>query len=305
MGTRRVLFSDEAGFGGLCFIADRFNCPTVLKTSLRKYYDNLITEKIYLGGNRLQAEEILKSADHIIVFGIGSFNSLVQVLPGGMAKLEDVERVTVIISDSFIFNTEGSARYLGLENLEVLVMPDLIPFLPHGLSYRPFYQAIPEISLVGVEKSSKKLVSHSPGFKFRSGAKGTFIIEEILGGYQLDIIHSVSWEDCLKRKARSWIFIDQIVSTDFGYKGGLGKSGLEAMLVGSLTLTSGEQPLTLPHFPPPPVILVDESNLLKTVKHYLTKDAERLSVVDAQQEWVRKYSNVDFVVGNILGLNPL
>jgi hypothetical protein len=87
---------------------------------------------------------------------------------------------------------------------------------------------------------------------------------------------------------------------DLDYYGGLGKSGLEAMLYGCLTITTGYPAKTEPHFPPPPVLYIHPSQLRDTIDHYLFYEDERNELISLQQQWAQTYLSAGFVANNIL-----
>jgi hypothetical protein len=77
---------------------------------------------------------------------------------------------------------------------------------------------------------SELVVSHSPS---KRDKKGTDAILAALRGTDLDLIEGVSHAECLRRRAGSQIFIDQLVPSI----GGFGKSSVEAMAQGCAVLS--------------------------------------------------------------------
>jgi len=303
MNTKRLLFATEAGFGGICFLANEFNCYTLLRTSIRKYYDDFIDNKIYFQQNESLAIQCINDADHIIFFGIRGIDDAWPLLIKSKKKrLEDFKRVTIIITDSYFFR-KGKYwdKFLKLKNVDVLIMPDLVKYLSPGISYRPFYQYIPISHDYKIVKNNNITISHSPGFKLKTDQKGTKAICRILKGYNLDIISGVTWQECVNRKSKSHIFIDQIPhENNFNYNGALAKSGLEAMLVNCLTIASGQMAPTEPFFESPPVILADENNLKSIIDYYISSPEQIVSMANKQLLWARKNLSKDFVKRNIL-----
>ncbi len=91
-----------------------------------------------------------------------------------------------------------------------------------------------------ITKGKIIIVSHAPGMIERDAKKGTSAIRKGLDiafkevKFSYDHIVGVPLAECLKRKARSHIFIDQINP----YVGGIGKNGLEAISLGCVTMCS-------------------------------------------------------------------
>ena len=159
-------------------------------------------------------------ADHYIVIGAISMSGL----PNRV-----LENMTVIWTDStYMFNYK---RFNKLVNgSTVWAMPDLAPLSgTENIYYQPFI-----LPLVDTEKA--ELVCHTPFHMSKLPEKGTRHIVEICKKHNipLKIIMGKTWIETIKIKAKHKICIDQI------YRG-LGKSGLEAMLLGC-SVISGEKP---------------------------------------------------------------
>lgn len=89
-------------------------------------------------------------------------------------------------------------------------------------------------------KGNEIVVSHATGLVDRNAKKGSDIIGRGIQlakkkvSFEYDYIVGVQLQECLKRKARSHIFIDQIYMPG----GGVGKSSLEAIALNCVTLSS-------------------------------------------------------------------
>ena len=98
-----------------------------------------------------------------------------------------------------------------------------------------------------------RTISHSPTNRI---TKGTDIIKAVLGGFteraSVDIIEGVSYEECVKRRGRTAIFIDQINPAFAGF----GASAVEAMAQGCAVLcnTANVIPEVWGFYPKPPII---------------------------------------------------
>jgi len=84
------------------------------------------------------------------------------------------------------------------------------------------------------------VVSHAPGMVNRVAKKGSGIIEKGVelakkkASFKYDYIMGAPFKECLERKAKSHIFIDQIYVPG----GGVGKNSLEALALNCITLSS-------------------------------------------------------------------
>jgi hypothetical protein len=131
--------------------------------------------------------------------------------------------------------------------------PEKNIFLPHPMEY--------DISIV---KNSRITISHAPGLKERPEKKGTPIIISVINrlkqkyDFDYDHIVGVPFNECLKRKSKSHIFIDQINPK----VGGIGKNGYEALSLNCITLSSVNGFNDIPKKIRPPVINVNDENEL-------------------------------------------
>lgn len=295
-----VLYANDSSYAGLSFIANYIpDSVTLLAMSARKDFDAMIDNKLYLKGNPELFKKHINSADHIIVFSIYSLAYLNRyVLKGSIP--EKCKKFTVIISDSkYVKDYAVWNKYIKENNIEVLIMPDLIHLLNSGIEYRPYLQHVP-LEDYKIEKNKEITIAHSPGLKYKINLKGTVEITRQLKGMNLDVIYGEDWHKCVERKSKAHFFVDQMVDR-VGYKGGMGKSGIEGMMLGCLTITSGVITNTEPHFPIPPVVLCRPKELRKTVQYYIDNKDKYQEKVKEQQDWAKKYLSRDFVLKNILG----
>jgi hypothetical protein len=81
-----------------------------------------------------------------------------------------------------------------------------------------------------VNRTSTFSIAHSPTRQHR---KGTAKVEEALTGLSLDIISKTTWENCLTRKGKAWLTVDQ-------FRKGYGCSAIEAWAMGQPVVGGGE-----------------------------------------------------------------
>lgn len=309
---KTLLFSNDSTLGGVSFISDYTKINTILINKMggpRKDMDEMIDNKYYFNENKKKCLDLLNETEHILIFGFISLVELKQIYPNFI----NLKRITLIFSDKYFVINNSVANNFLIENkkIEIHIMPDILSFLDKKLEYKPYFQPIllPKIDVI---KNDELTICHSPGHKLNKNSKGSELIIKKLKDYNLNIITGKSWHDTLVEKSKSHIFIDQIfykgitsnhaktnLMFKLGYKGGLGKSGLEAMLLECLTITSKQSIITEPFFENPPIINCDENNLKKTIDHYLNDKIELKKLVKKQKEWAENYLNIDFVLKNL------
>jgi hypothetical protein len=121
----------------------------------------------------------------------------------------------------------------------------------------------------------------------------------------------MDWTECIKIKAKSHIFIDQVLKDNpkvyfkrwgnngIKYPGALGKSGLEAMLTKCFTITGCEKLKTEPYFPEPPVLYTDYYSLYEDLELAIKNQPFRNEVIRNQFTWASIYLSPLFVKSNI------
>lgn len=174
-----------------------------------------------------------------------------------------------------------------------------------GLPTKTYYQPL-ELYMFDQRKWNRLLVGHSPFGVMKFREKGTWQIIDDTKGYDFDLITGVTWAECLKRKAKCHIFVDQISHYDrdkFKFNDpdyvwpALGKSGVEAMHLGCLTITYGKGYDT--DIPAPPVAWCKD-NFIEVLSHYKKYKKERIKLAREQKAWALKYASYDFQAQNVL-----
>ena len=306
------LFGLNARYGGICLVSRAmadlgFDVRTVLVQ--RRFPDLEALASSVISADSLWAQDVMRASDHIMVFGCDSLRSLNKLMARyGRTELSSWDTNAVIVTDSLYAREYRKLNQFFRDNgTDLYVMPDLFPYL-EKLTAVPYYPYLGELRKCS--KPARLTVAHSPGRKLRSDLKGTSRIVRAMKGMDADltIIHGQDWESCLRLKSQSHIFIDQIINNKAkpirthirkNYKGGIGKSGLEAMLLGSMLITSGDQPTTSPFFPPPPAVWVTPDNFPDILHRYITDAELRDERIRQQREWARCYLSKKFVVNSI------
>jgi hypothetical protein len=256
----------------------------------------------------LSAKEI--DVEHLIIIGM-------KALERYSKKFKDkkFKSVAVIFSDTnFCVHNEWCNAYAKKNKITIYAMPDLHNFLT--VPYIPAYQTItiPEMEIN--KPTDRVVICHSPGKKAVYNFKGTgqikSIIKELSKRYNIEykMLSKISWEDCLREKSTAHIFIDQVVKNNpcisqsrFGnkiqYNGGLGKSGIEAMLLKCCVITTMDVMSTEQYFSFPPVVLTDYFSFANDIEMLINHVEYRNSVAAKQYQWAKKYCSPEFVTAHL------
>lgn len=207
-------------------------------------------------------------ADHYIVLGAISL--------GRLPKKYWHNGVTVIMTDSkYMNNSDWYNKLFRENNWTVWAMPDLAEKArTENIYYQPFI--MPE-----VDKRKTDLICHSPFCEAKTVQKGTAIIAAICrkNNLPLTIIKGKTWRESVGIKARHLFCIDQLFR-------GLGKSGLEAMLLDCIVLSGLK-----PHRPNlPPVVWTDKKSLEKDLLGLIFDKQRQKEIIETQRAWA--YDNL-------------
>ena len=300
MRRKITLVSTDAGPGHNCGLAiglKKYGNVTVVweNKNLHKL-DYLVPDARY--GYR----NIPNKGDNIIIVGCLAFDRMKFNAHLFARVRSGYDRIHVIITDGkFARNPDYYNKMFG--NYNVLAHGCKIHFrgkLPTRTFYQPF-----DLSHVSQAKS-EFTISHSPFGKKKFREKGTLEIIEATKGYDFDLITGVSWDECLIRKAKSHIFVDQIDHYDrskFKFRDkqyvwpALGKSGLEALHLGCLVITHGKGYDT--DIPAPPVAWCN-GNFKEVLEYYIKNENERTEMANEGKKWALQYASYDFAARNVL-----
>jgi len=146
-----------------------------------------------------------------------------------------------------------------------------------------------------------KIVAHSPCTKAKRLQKGSDEIEAVIVEVMSDCdfayrcITDLPFQKCMEEKARAHIFIDKLMTVDRTcqrLRFGLGKSGLEAMALGCMTLCAMyNTQITDEYYSRPPVVNVAEPHDLNTeLRRLLELDFDELVEMGAKgKQWIAQH----------------
>lgn len=288
------IYALEAGSGHACGLAKGLSQYGEVKAHWwKKSAYGSEMDNIYPGevGHFDRCEE-----DSIIV-GCGAFDKMKR----------KPKRATVIVTDGGFMR--NSAYYnSAFKNYKVFCHPCKIQFAT--VPAKECYQPLGSLEFIKVSKNKELTVGHSPFSEVNARWKGTAqIIKTVLEFVtqnptyiSFDLITNIKWIECLERKSKCHIFVDQIDHFDgdkFGWRGGIGKSGLEAMLLDCLVICRGwHEGLNIPH---PPIAWCTKETFRDTLDFYIHNPIERRLKIEAQKEWALKYLSYEFGAKNIIG----
>jgi len=194
-------------------------------------------------------------------------------------------RIAVILTDStYMMNAEKYNKIIARKGWQVFAMPDLAYLNgTKNIYYQPF--VMPK-----VDKRKTNLVCHSPYCDKKEIQKGTTYISAVCtkNNLPLTIIKGKTWQETIREKATHLICIDQLFR-------GIGKSGLEAMLLDCVVLT-GRKPAGN-HLPP--VVWTDKNNLSKDLLDVIFNGDLREDIITRQRLWAEKNLNPEYAAGKI------
>ncbi len=168
-------------------------------------------------------------------------------------------------------------------------------FLHPNLTHVPFPINPERFQRVDKPVSSKLKISHAPTNRTAKGSDLIIpIVRQLEKEYpiQFILIENLPYQQAIKIKAQSDIFIDQI--GDLGY----GISGIEALCMGIPTC-SCVAPGFEEVYPDHPFILIDKHNLRRQLIQLIENKSYRDSKADEGYEWVKRVHHSQAVVQKI------
>jgi hypothetical protein len=270
-----------------------------------------------LSDHHLEANEWIFVASNSFMY----FLDYLPRLGHDVQKLWKEKKITLILTDSHYCKSFEKVNLLAKQHdVRVFAMTDLYIYR-EGIPTIPYFSPMGAYPIAKVNKDKKKIVvSHTPYHKGRPerNTKGTNQIREVLEKLALrypkleyHISLDSTLDEVMELKAKSHIFIDQLIENNpfvpqegFGgkivYKGGLGKSGLEAMHMRNAVLTSGREVDTRPFFPPPPIVWIDYQNFEQKLVELIEDVKLRTGIAERQYEWAAEFTSSEFVANHVL-----
>lgn len=230
---------------------------------LRKDPYNRISENELIFINKQNLKLYTENAELVLICSPVTINTIIQKINSNFGKfLKDIKNKII-----FITGTEYIKNYKRWNsNLDFMEFnkrfceAEMIKFNPA----KNFFLAHPMEYDFPIIKNEKITISHAPGLMERPKKKGTPIILSVINklrkkyDFEYDHIVGVPVYECLNRKSKSHIFIDQINPK----VGGIGKNGYEALSLNCITLSSVNSFYDIQKNLRPPVINVNNADEL-------------------------------------------
>lgn len=282
----------DTTFSGAAVLQRELDCNIVTQLPDAKGYSKILTRKELSFDN-------IPVAKHYIFAGAGVLTKVnLEDLPG---------KKSVLITDShYLSNTKTIDQLIERYDIQVHCMADLWKFCKHEkkMYVHPFGKLRESTG-----SSDKFSICHSPYHKYYLNTKGSseiqWAIDQLKTYYDIHYkcLINMSWQDAIKAKAQCNFFVDQLAVGNHGgnaqYKGGIGKSGLEAMLMGLLTFSSGD--VVESDIPCAPFVQVnDKYELYKKMNYYINAGGELDSLKHKQITWSNKWTKPSTVINRIL-----
>ncbi len=279
------LIAIDPSFGGGANLSNALSLNNNVRTVFRQKDPKMMYKLVKDG---LYGYHNIKPFDNNIIIGANCLVETIHLLRG---------KISVILTDSYYLENHVKVNELILKNkINVYCMADMA-YLLNEIEFKPYYQPF-NLNLTKVTKEVS--VCHSPYSEIKRKLKGSDLIKRVSNELSLPYIEitNKTWDESIQIKNKSKFFIDQIVSDKIdkystnGYVGGVGKSGLEAMLCGCLVFTSGH-PIINNYIPPPPIIWVTNETLKNRLVDMTTNEVNE--TIKTQQAWANKYTSYEFV----------
>lgn len=304
MSKKITLVCVDAGGGHACGLAiglRNYGDVSVVWQNRNKHGLDYLTPEAKYGYKHI------RGGDDLIIVSCITYDQLDQHF-GRQFKnlLAGYGKIHIVVTDGrFARNPDYyNKKFEGFDVLTTACKRHFREPLPVRTYYQPF-----DLSLFSLNKNKHLTIAHSPFVKAKFREKGTEKIMDATIGYNLDLITGVSWKECIERKAKAHIFIDQVDHYDrdkFKFKSddyiwpALGKSGLEAMHLGCLTITYGKGYDT--DIPAPPVAWITPETFRQVLHYYINNPEETARKGELSRQWALKYATYDFAARNVLAI---
>lgn len=227
--------------------------------------------------------------DMVIFMGSRIIFEFTRQYPAWFAEMRKRDVRTVLMDSHYMKDFVNQNNFYREMEIKVFAMPDHSHLVPDDLLAGVYHLPFPRIEYDG-KKNNVLTVSHSPGTFSKTKQKGSEFISAVVWrrkaryDFNYDLIMYSTWGDCLSRKARSHIFIDQLIEEPY-YRGGLGKSGIEAMLLGNVVMTSGTSD---------PAIHIDTASFKGLFLKVIEDEEYRKEQLITQNKWLEEFILSDY-----------
>ena len=243
-------------------------------------------------------KKLPEKMDTLIIVGAISFDEMLTQIPAKIRRILKSTRVKIILTDSFYLNRADQLNkvydHLGID---VYCMPQLL-YLRHKPT-KPYYQPF-DLADYPIVKNDELTVCHTPFHRSKLKLKGSDYIKEVVSEFpvRFEMVMNKTWHETLEIRAASHITIDAIIDMGQWYNG-VGKSGLEALWLGSAVITSGKA-IKTDYFNDPPVLYTTVKDFRNDLSSLVYDEGLRHSQIEAQRDWAKKYTSYEFVSKHVM-----
>jgi hypothetical protein len=286
-----VIFSNAANYGNCPGIRDALKLSQLLNpldvvVKCKDPYQFHETCIVY-GSRKAESLRLLRKADVVWLNGFVSIEPLNNLMKGVEDFLATKKLVIMFLTDTlYMVDYHQINKFLDKGFIDVVfAMPDLIRFSEHR-KHISLYQPI---KLIEPQRENVIVIGHSPGARVirkSSYRKGTHVIKQVIRqlkkefSFKYNVMMDLTNDQCQLAKAKCDIFIDKITDEATG----LGKSGLEAVGAGCITLCSMKYSKYTDSLVPPVINIETGQDLFDRLHELLNDQPLRM-------KWQRKVMN--------------
>ncbi len=288
-----AIIAIDTTFSGAAMLQKQLDCAIYIKFPDPKGYDKQLTT---IPRNITDLDSGGNDINHYIFAGSGA------LLEVDLSRLDGYK--TVLITDShYLRHTDVIDALIEQYSINVFCMADLWKHCRHHK--RMYVHPFEEIPIL--EKNNELTIGHSPYHKIGTDKKGSKAIQRSIDKLKMDmpcnykVWSNSTWQETISEKSKCHFFVDQLAGNHYpemGYSGGVGKSGLEAMLTKCLTFSSGNSVFS--DIEPCPVVYVQNELELDGMLNYYLDNIELAGhKIIEQYRWAKKYTNPEYVAAKI------
>lgn len=227
--------------------------------------------------------------DNTIVFifdynGIRVFERFLRITK---SKYEEYHLFVFWTGNPYVNNYQWCNNWSQENNVKAFAMCDLLRFsdksIPLMQPYNLHFFSLLMDNSKRENNYDKIVLCHSPGHKGSSNEKGTITIQEVLSKFDKIVLNQIGHKskflnhnDCLFEKSKCDIFIDKLGRN---CAGGIGKSGIESIMLGKPTICSMHNSKLIKPYDKLPIIDIKNGTELREYLQKILDNPELLSEI--------------------------
>ena len=223
----------------------------------------------------------------VIIFDYNGIRVFEHFLRITKSKYEQYQIFVFWTGTPYIKNHQWCNNWSEENNVKAFAMCDLLRFSDKSIPLMQPYNLQFFSQLIENTKSENKhdkiILCHSPGHKGSSNEKGSLTIREVVSKFNRVVLNQIGHKskflnhnDCLIEKSKCDIFIDKL-GRDCA--GGIGKSGIEAIMLGKPTICSMHKSKLIKPYDDLPIIDIKNGTELSAYLRKILDNPEILSEI--------------------------